>query len=80
MIFILATAIGVVIARHLGWCSVVAVAVVFAVAVGIEGAVEGRYLYKTLKRGLEINATFQSAYLVALCVLHNRRLLGRPGA
>ncbi len=63
MIFILVAAIGLVSARWLGWFSVVVVSMVLAVAVGLEGAAESRALLKVLKRGLEINATFQGAYL-----------------
>ncbi len=28
-----------------------------------------------MKRGLEINTTFQGSYLAMLCVLHGKRLL-----
>ena len=63
MIFIVVAAIGVVSARWLGWFSLILVSMVLAVAVGLEGAVEARSLFKVLKRGLEVNATFQGAYL-----------------
>ncbi|WP_342109973.1 hypothetical protein [Methylobacterium sp. SI9] len=50
-------------------------ALVLAVAVGVEGALEARTLFKVMKRGLEINTTFQGSYLAMLCVLHGKRLL-----
>lgn len=79
MIFILVAAIGLVSARWLGWFSVIAVSVVLAVAVGLEGAVESRSLFKVLKRGLEINATFQGAYLVqSFFLVWGPHLLKRP--
>jgi hypothetical protein len=76
MIFVIAAALGIISARWLGWYSLVAVAIVLALAVGIEGATEGRNLFKTLKRALEINAALQGAYLATVCALHSRRLLG----
>ena len=63
MIFIVVAVIGLVSARWLGWFSMVVVSMVLAVAIGLEGAVEARSLFKVLKRGLEVNATFQGAYL-----------------
>lgn len=69
MIFIVVAAIGVISARCLGWFSVIVVSVILAVAVGLEGAVEARSFLKVLKRGLEINATFQGAYLVQSALL-----------
>ena len=79
MIFILVAAIGVVVARSLGWFSVLAIASILSVAVGIEGAIEARTLFEVLKRGLEINATFQGTYLVAACAVHSSYLLRRAG-
>ena len=75
MVFILSAVMGLIAARWLGWGSVVVVALILAVAVGIEGALEARTLFKVMKRGLEINATFQGSYLAMLCVLHGKRLL-----
>lgn len=75
MVFILAAAMGIIAARWLGWGSVVFIALILAIAVGIEGAVEARPLFKVMKRGLEINSTFQGSYLAMLCVLHGKRLL-----
>jgi hypothetical protein len=75
MVFILAAAMGLITARWLGWGSVVVIALILAVAVGLEGAVESRTLFKVMKRGLEINSTFQGSYLAMLCVLHGKRLL-----
>ena len=79
MIFIVVAAIGMVSARWFGWFSVIAVSMVLAVAVGVEGAIESRSLFKVLKRGLEINATFQGAYLAQSFVLvWGAHLLKRP--
>jgi hypothetical protein len=79
MIFIVVATIGMVCARWLGWFSVIVVSVILAVAVGLEGAVETRPLFKVLKRGLEINATFQGAYLAqAFCLVRGPSLLKRP--
>ncbi len=75
MVFILSAVMGIIAARWLGWGSVVVVALVLAVAVGVEGALEARTLFKVMKRGLEINTTFQGSYLAMLCVLHGKRLL-----
>ncbi|MEL6062077.1 MULTISPECIES: hypothetical protein [unclassified Methylobacterium] len=71
----MAAAMGLITARWLGWGSVVVIALILAVAVGLEGAVESRTLFKVMKRGLEINSTFQGSYLAMLCVLHGKRLL-----
>ena len=55
------------------------ISTVLAAAVGLEGAIEGRSLFKVLKRGLEINATFQGAYLAqAFFLVWGPRLLKRP--
>ena len=79
MIFIVVAAIGMVSARWLGWFSVILVSTVLAAAVGLEGAIEARSLFKVLKRGLEINATFQGAYLAqAFFLVWGPRLLKRP--
>ena len=79
MIFIVVAAIGMVSARGLGWSSLILVSTVLAVAVGIEGAVEGRSLFKVLKRGLQINATFQGAYLAqSVFLVWGPHLLKRP--
>lgn len=75
MVFILSAVMGIIAARWLGWGSVVVVALILAVAVGVEGALEARTLFKVMKRGLEINTTFQGSYLAMLCVLHGKRLL-----
>jgi hypothetical protein len=80
MIFILIAIIGLVTARWLNWFSVVAIAMILAVAVGIEGAIHARPLLKVLRRCFEMNATFQGAYLAqALCVTYGAHLLGRSG-
>lgn len=76
MIFVLVAAIGIISARWLSWFSVLVVATVLAIAVGIEGAVETRSLMKVLRRGLEVNATLQGSYLAAACALYGTRLLG----
>ena len=69
VIFIVVAMIGLVAARWLGWFSLVIVSTVLAVAVGIEGAVECRSFFKVLKRGFEINATFQGAFLARSLLL-----------
>ncbi|WP_449410340.1 hypothetical protein [Methylobacterium komagatae] len=63
VIFIVVAVMGLIAARWLGWFSLVIVSTALAVAVGIEGAVESRSFFKVLKRGFEINATFQGAFL-----------------
>lgn len=79
MAFIVVAAIGLVSARWLGWFSLILISTVLAVAVGLEGAVEVRSLFKVLKRGLEINATFQGAYLAqSFLSVWGPRLLRRP--
>ncbi|MCJ2017479.1 hypothetical protein MKK84_08585 [Methylobacterium sp. E-065] len=75
MIFILAAAMGIVTARWLGLGTLVLVAVILAIAVGVEGAVEARSLFKVLKRGLEISLTFQGTYLATICVMLSKQLL-----
>ena len=80
MVFVLIAAIGLVTARWLNWYSVVAIAMILAVAVGIEGAVHARPFVKVLKRCFEINATFQGAYFAqAFFLAYAPRLLGRFG-
>jgi hypothetical protein len=63
MIYILAAAMGMCIARWLSCISLVAVSLVFAIAVGVEGALHLRSFITVLQRGLEVNATLQGAYL-----------------
>lgn len=77
MIFIVVAAIGIIVARSFGWVSVFAITIILAVAVGIEGAVEARTLFKVLKRGFEINVAFQGAYFAAACALYSSHFLGR---
>lgn len=80
MVFVLVAAIGVVTARWLSWPSLVAISMVLAVAVGLEGAIHFRPFFKVLKRGLEVNATFQGAYLVqVLGMLYVPHLLRKSG-
>jgi hypothetical protein len=80
MVYILIAAVGLVTARWLNWFSVVAIAMILAVAVGVEGAVHARPFLKVLRRCFEMNATFQGAYLAqALYLVYAPNLLGRFG-
>ncbi len=47
MVFILSAVMGIIAARWLGWGSVVVVALILAVAVGVEGALEARTLLRS---------------------------------
>ena len=80
MIYILAAILGIIAARWLSWFALLAVCLFFAIVIGVEGAVHARSLVKVLKRGLEINATLQGAYLAqAFWLVYGPRILGRSG-
>ena len=77
MIFILAAAMGMLTARWLNYLSLIAVSLLLAIAIGVEGAVHACSFFKVLKRGFEVNATVQGAYLTqAFWLVYGPRLLG----
>ncbi|MCJ2134180.1 hypothetical protein MKK69_08935 [Methylobacterium sp. J-026] len=79
MVFVLIAAIGLVAGRWLNWFSVAAIAIILAVAVGIEGAVHARPFLKVLRRCFEMNSVFQGAYLAqAVCLAYGPYWLRRP--
>lgn len=79
MIYILAAALGAIAARWLSWFSLIGICLFFAVVIGVEGAVHSRAFLKVLKRGLQVNATLQGAYLAqAFLLVYGPRFLRRP--
>ena len=78
MVSILAVVIGMIAARWLSWFSLIAVSIILAVALGIEGVVHHRSYLEVLLRGFEFNAILQGAYLLQIFLQdYGPRLLRR---